>query len=89
MVDSKSHISALKIAWIHKIMTNKFNQFSALVDGTILPITNIIKCGSDCIVYLYSAQYLHILQDSKGYLPMRLYRYSPKSQVTDIPLTGR
>ena len=37
------------------------------------------------IMYLYSVQYLHILQDSKPYLT----RYSPNSQVTDIPLTGR
>ena len=42
-----------------------------------------------CIVYLYSAQYLHILQDSKRYLTNRLHKYSPNSQVTDIPLTGR
>ena len=40
-------------------------------------------------MYLYSAQYLHILQDSKRYLTNPLYRYSPNSQVTDIPLTGR
>ena len=39
-----------------------------------------------CIVYLYSAQYLHILQDSKRYLTNRLHKYSPNSQVSDIPL---
>ena len=40
-------------------------------------------------MYLYWAQYLHILQDSKCYLTIRQHRYSPNSQVTDIPLTER
>ena len=55
--------------------------------GLIHPYTSFIVLY--CIVYLYSAQYLHILQDSKPYLTNRLHKYSPNSQVTDIPLTGR
>ena len=43
-----------------------------------------------CIVYLYSAQYLHILQDSKRYLNNPTVQVQPPNwQVTDIPLTGR
>ena len=41
------------------------------------------------IMYLYSAQYLHILQDSKCYLTNPTAQVQPKSQVTCIPLTER
>ena len=41
------------------------------------------------IMYLYSAQYLHILQDSKGYLTNPTVQVQANSQVTDIPLTGK
>ena len=42
-----------------------------------------------CIVYLYSAQYLHVLQDSKRYMTHPTVQVQSNSQVTDIPLTGR
>ena len=39
-----------------------------------------------CIcVFLYSAQYLHILQDSKCYMTIRLYKYSPTLKVFTFP----
>ena len=66
--------------------TIKFTHEFSKTDVNILDTTVKIII---IIMYLYSAQYLHILQDSKRYLPIRLFRYSPNSQVTDIPLTGR
>ena len=41
------------------------------------------------VLYLYSAQYLHELQDSKHYMTYPTAQVQPKSQVTDIPLTER
>ena len=37
--------------------------------------------------YLYSAQYLHVLQDSKRYMTQSTVQVESISQVTDIPLT--
>ena len=44
---------------------------------------------SHCIVYLYSAQYLHVLQDSKRYMTHRTVQVQSNSQITDIPETER
>ena len=41
------------------------------------------------IVYLYSARYLHVLQDSKHYLTCPTVQVQSNSLVTDIPLTER
>ena len=43
----------------------------------------------NCIAYLYSAQYLHVLQDSKHYVTHPTTQVQPTSQVTDIPLSER
>ena len=40
-------------------------------------------------LYLYSAQYLHVLQDSKRYITHSTVQVQFNSQVTDIPLTER
>ena len=40
-------------------------------------------------VYLYLAQYIHVLQDSKHYMTNLTAQKPPNSQVTDIPLTER
>ena len=42
-----------------------------------------------CIVYLYSAQYLHVLQDSKYYMTHPTVQVQSNSYITDIPLTER
>ena len=42
-----------------------------------------------CILYLYLAYYLHMLQDSKCYLTHPTVQVQPNSQITDIPLTER
>ena len=39
--------------------------------------------------YLYSAQYLHILQDSKRYMTHPTAQVQSNSQITDIPLSER
>ena len=45
---------------------------------------------SYCIVlYLYSAQYLHVLQDLKHYMTHPTAQVQPNSQLTDFRLTGR
>ena len=38
-------------------------------------------------LYLYSVQYLHVLQDSKRYMTHLSVQVQSNSQVTDIPLT--
>ena len=40
-------------------------------------------------LYLYSAQYLHVLQDSKRYMTHKNVQVQSNSQITDIPLTER
>ena len=40
-------------------------------------------------LYLYSAQHLHVLQDSKHSMTHPTVQVQPNSQVTDIPLTER
>ena len=40
-------------------------------------------------LYLYSAQYLHVLQDSKRYTTHPTVQVQSNSQITDIPLTER
>ena len=40
-------------------------------------------------LYLYSAQYLYVLQDSKRYMTHSTVQVPPNSQITDIPLTER
>ena len=40
-------------------------------------------------LYLYSAQYLHVLQDSKRYMIHPTVQVQSSSQITDIPLTKR
>ena len=42
-----------------------------------------------CIWFLYSAQYLHVLQDSKDYKTHPTAQVQSNSQITDIPLTER
>ena len=42
-----------------------------------------------CIVYLYSVQYLHVLQDSKCYMTHLTAQVQSNSQITDIILTER
>ena len=42
-----------------------------------------------CIVYLNSAQYLHVLQESKRYMTHPTVQVQSNSQITDIPLTER
>ena len=39
--------------------------------------------------YLYSAQYLHVLQDSKCHMTQPTVQVQSNSQITDIPLTER
>ena len=41
-----------------------------------------------CIVYLYSAQYLHILQDSKRYLTNYENKMATISHITSFMLNG-
>ena len=41
------------------------------------------------VLYLYSAQYLHVLQDSKHYMTHPTVQVQSNSQVTDIPLTEK
>ena len=41
------------------------------------------------IVYFYSVQYFHVLQDSKRYLTHTTVLVQPNSQVTKIPPTER
>ena len=38
-----------------------------------------------CIVYLYSIQYLHVLQDSKCYMTSPSVQVQSDSQITDFP----
>ena len=45
--------------------------------------------GSEFFLYLYSAQYLHVLQDSKCYMTHSTVQVQSNSQITDIPLTER
>ena len=47
--------------------------------------------GPDLILYLYlySAQYLHLLQDSEGYMTHPTVQVQSDSQFTDIPLTEK
>ena len=40
-------------------------------------------------LYLYLAQYLHVLQDSKSYMTLPTVQVQSNSQITDIPLTER
>ena len=40
-------------------------------------------------LYLYSVQYLHVLQDSKHYMTHPTVRVQSNSQITDIPLNER
>ena len=40
-------------------------------------------------LFLYSAQYLDVLQDSKRYMTHPIVQIQSNSQVTDIPLTER
>ena len=40
-------------------------------------------------MYLYSVEYLHVLQDTKCYFIDPTVQVQPDSQVTDIPLTER
>ena len=40
-------------------------------------------------LYLYSAQYLHVLQDSKLYMTHPTAQVQSNSHSTDIPLTER
>ena len=53
-------------------------------------LSNLLDLGSHCMfycsVYLHSAQYLHVLQDSKHYLTELTAQVQPNSQVTDRPL---
>ena len=53
------------------------------------PLYNMLKAILNCIVYFYSAQYLHVLQDSKCYLTHPTVHVQLNSEVTDIPLTER
>ena len=41
------------------------------------------------VFFLYSAQYLHVLQDSKRYMTHPTAQVHSNSQITDIPLTER
>ena len=41
------------------------------------------------ILYLYSVQNLHLLQDSQHYMIHLTAQVQPNSKVTDIPLTER
>ena len=40
-------------------------------------------------LYLYSVQYLHVMQDSKAYMTHPTVQVQSKSQITDIPQTER
>ena len=54
---------------------------------SIILIQMITLC---CIVYLYSVQYLHVLQDSMMcYVVHLTAQVQPNSDTTDIPLTER
>ena len=64
----------------------------------ILPYLTVLKTISPgCEVrtslilnlYIYSAQYLHVLQDSKRYMTHPTVQIQSNSQITDIPLTER
>ena len=50
---------------------------------------NGLKKKSYIVLYLYSVQYLHIVQDSKHYITNLTAQVQPNSQVTDIPLSER
>ena len=43
----------------------------------------------DIVLYLYSVQYLHVLQDTKRYIIHPTAQVQTNSQVTDIILTER
>ena len=46
-------------------------------------------CKFVLYLYLYSAQYLNVLQDSKCYMTHPTVQGKSNSQITDIPLTER
>ena len=47
MVDLKSHIKAIKLFWISKLIKNNHNQFSTILENSLLSISKITKLGSD------------------------------------------
>ena len=47
----------------------------------------VVQCNVMSI--LYSAQYIHVLQDSKHYLTYPTAQVQTKSLITDIPITER
>ena len=47
MIDLTSHINALKLAWINKLLKDNSSQFCKIVEQTILPVAEISKFGSD------------------------------------------
>ena len=47
MVDLKSHINAIKLSWISKLIKNNHNQFSTILENSLLSISKITKLGSD------------------------------------------
>ena len=63
-----------------------FTHYAKLNQGRMYPLEKDTQHG---IVYLYSAQYLHVLQHSKLYLTDPTLQVEPNSQVTDIHLTER
>ena len=47
MVDLKSHINAIKLLWISKLIKNNHNQFSTILENSLLSISKITKLRSD------------------------------------------
>ena len=64
-------------------LKNPYYQLVGTAFSPQLPVVLYIFC----IVYLYSAQYLHVLKDSKCYLTHPTVQVQPNSKVTDIALT--
>ena len=85
----------VKLLKINKILSNTLVQYGALdpmiyMFGIYSPFHDMcesLQACHDCIVYLYSEQYLNVLQDSKQHLVHPTVQVQSNSQITDITLT--
>ena len=70
MVDLKSHITAIKLSWISKLIKNNHNQFSTILQNSLLPISKITIFGTD---WLKGFNKKYIIHSGKKYSVFRLF----------------
>ena len=64
MVDLKCHINAIKLLWISILIKNNHNQFSTILENSLLPISKITILGSD---WLKDFNKKYIIHSGKKY----------------------